>query len=83
MNGVISASVSAGSSQRVASVTWTAKVTVPAGWAEAGVTRRRARATERRMCRQRVIAPPSTVREKLAVNQMTPSRRSVSISGSP
>src|SRR2546429_563033 len=36
MNGVISASVSAGSSQRVASVTWAAKVIVPAGCATAG-----------------------------------------------
>src|SRR5262245_47241439 len=36
MNGVISASVSAGSSQRVASVTWAPTVTVPAGWASTG-----------------------------------------------
>src|SRR5262249_14040337 len=60
MKGVISASVSAGSSQRVASVTWTANVTVPAGWAKTGDARRITRAAERRMCRQRVIAPPST-----------------------
>src|SRR5882762_8626774 len=39
MNGVISASVSAGSSQRVASVTWAANVMVPAGCAAAGPAR--------------------------------------------
>src|SRR5215467_10458311 len=62
MNGVISASVSAGSSQRVASVTWTANVTVPAGWAKTGDARRMTRAAERRMCRhQRCIAPPAQI----------------------
>src|SRR2546430_12646955 len=40
MNGVISAAVSAGSSQRVASVTWTPHVIVPAGWAAAGAASR-------------------------------------------
>src|SRR5262245_31036546 len=60
MNGVISASVSAGSSQRVASVTCTANVTVPTGWAKTGEARRMTRAAEQRMCRQRAIAPPST-----------------------
>jgi len=40
MNGVISASVSAVSSQRVASVTWTPHVIVPAGWAAAGAASR-------------------------------------------
>ena len=37
MNGVISESVSAGSSQRVASVMWAAVVTVPLGCAPAEV----------------------------------------------
>src|SRR6476660_5746998 len=36
MKGVISASVSAGSSHRVASVMWAAVVTVEAGWAPTG-----------------------------------------------
>src|SRR5215468_4546312 len=40
MNGVISASVSIGSSHRVASVTWTPIVIVPLGSAAAGATAR-------------------------------------------
>ena len=38
MNGVMNASVSLGSSQRVASVTWTPQVIVPSGAAAAGAT---------------------------------------------
>jgi hypothetical protein len=49
MKGVISESVSAGSSQRVASVTWTAKVTVPAGCAAAGAAESVASITSGRM----------------------------------
>src|SRR5882724_2511413 len=55
MNGVISASVSAGSSHRVARVTWTAKVMVPTGCATAGPTGSIARAARRRMCRHERI----------------------------
>src|SRR5215831_20495989 len=75
MNGVISASVSAGSSQRVASVTWTANVTVPAGWARTGDARRMTRATERRMCSQRTIAPPSTCPWCVRLNDAVAAKR--------
>src|SRR5215470_16510420 len=71
MKGVISASVSAGSSQRVASVTWTANVTVPAGWAQTGDARRMTRAAEQRMCRhQRFIAPPAQIHRPLTISAL-------------
>src|SRR5215470_12135645 len=71
MKGVISASVSAGSSQRVASVTWTANVTVLVGWAKTGDARRMTRAAERRMCRhQRCIAPPAQIHRPLTISAL-------------
>jgi hypothetical protein len=57
MKGVISASVSAGSSQRVAIVTWTAQVMVPAGSAQAGAAENiTSRASGRMLRQERVIA---------------------------
>src|SRR5437773_8934128 len=64
MNGVVSASGSAGSSQRVASGTWAANVSVPAGCAAAGPVSSR---SDRQRIARAVwvmggsIAPPHTV----------------------